>query len=87
MIEEKYLDFEENPALQKELSVDIRVQGMGGVGKTTLAMDLCSDREIKSHCGFHLFKPFLTAEKHFVLRFLSRYSLENPIRFLCGMIL
>ena len=45
--------------LHGEVSV-IGVHSMGGVGKTTMALALCNDQEIKGECGFHLFKPFIS---------------------------
>jgi hypothetical protein len=49
--------------LQTEVSV-VGVQGMGGLGKTTLALALSNDKEIKGDRRFHLFKPFLYPERH-----------------------
>jgi translation initiation factor RLI1 len=39
--------------LQREVSV-VGVQGMGGVGKTTMALALCNDQEIKGNMDFYL---------------------------------
>jgi len=48
--------------LQREVSV-VAVQGIGGVGKTTMAWSLCNDQEIKGDWGFYLFKPFSSPER------------------------
>ena len=43
--------------LQRGVSL-VGVQGMGGVGKKTVALSLCNDKEIKGNWGFYLFIPF-----------------------------
>jgi hypothetical protein len=57
--------------LQREVSV-VGMQCMGGAGKTTMALALCNDKEIKGDLDFLLFKPFLFPKRHFVFSMFAR---------------